>query len=379
MTNSKENLNIQCKYFVQKKNRLCRMTVKPGNDYCGEHMPTPDPSETETDARMPCPLDPTHTCFKSKLQKHLAICNARSQPKPSYYQHNINAVADAGPPRSALSAIPQSVLDIVINKINALYTNLFPTKISTRVSKGIHPAVQEEFDLPGRTETSSRHLRQVSSLLWMLEEEGLLHEHYCYVELGAGKGRLSWLVGAASGGRVLCVERAARRHKREARLGQRAVRVREDLAHLALELLPHAPLVGLAKHLCGDATDLAIRCMTRSEVCSLTRGLLLATCCHHRCLPRSYVGATYLKEMGISEADLNIIFGVVSWATCGIRKASELDTRQERAEIGRRAKLLLDYGRVLHLREVGFDAQLVHFVDATVTLENVCIVAKKRS
>lgn len=31
----------QCKFFVMRKKRLCRMTVKPGRQYCGEHEPNP--------------------------------------------------------------------------------------------------------------------------------------------------------------------------------------------------------------------------------------------------------------------------------------------------------------------------------------------------
>lgn len=31
----------QCRFFVQRKKRLCRMTVKPGRNYCGEHEPEP--------------------------------------------------------------------------------------------------------------------------------------------------------------------------------------------------------------------------------------------------------------------------------------------------------------------------------------------------
>lgn len=31
----------QCQFFVVRKKRLCRMTVKPGRQYCGEHEPQP--------------------------------------------------------------------------------------------------------------------------------------------------------------------------------------------------------------------------------------------------------------------------------------------------------------------------------------------------
>lgn len=31
----------QCQYYVMRKKRLCRMTVRPGRQYCGEHEPQP--------------------------------------------------------------------------------------------------------------------------------------------------------------------------------------------------------------------------------------------------------------------------------------------------------------------------------------------------
>lgn len=53
----------------------------------------------------------------------------------------------------------------------------------------IHSAILEDFNEPGREESSLRHLRQASSLLWLAEEKGLVSDKTCYVELGAGKGK----------------------------------------------------------------------------------------------------------------------------------------------------------------------------------------------
>lgn len=52
-----------CMFFVKRKLRYCRMTVKKGNKYCGEHqgMSTehgcPNKEEFEK-KRIKCPLDP---------------------------------------------------------------------------------------------------------------------------------------------------------------------------------------------------------------------------------------------------------------------------------------------------------------------------------
>lgn len=74
-------------------------------------------------------------------------------------------------------------------------------------------------------------------------------------------GHMSYYAGqawCAAASRVLAVDRAPLRHKRDNRLRGRSVRLRADLAHLALERVPVlaqcAAVVGLAKHLCGVAT-----------------------------------------------------------------------------------------------------------------------------
>ncbi|KPJ11078.1 tRNA guanosine-2'-O-methyltransferase TRM13-like [Papilio machaon] len=151
-------------------------------------------------------------------------------------------------------------------------------------------------------------------------------------------------------------------------------------------------------------------------------GLVMATCCHHRCELSAYVGE--LQELGISDEEFNIMLGLVSWATCGHGRsrqyraeaditdncndlnvseseendeADDMDHKQptleqdsnetkcvkpsaglevqDRAEVGRRAKALVDWGRVLFLRRRGWRARLCHFVPSHVSLENVCIVA----
>lgn len=50
-----------CHFFVERKKRYCRMTVKSGNKYCGEHLRS-DVNYYQSILgieRVPCPLDPT--------------------------------------------------------------------------------------------------------------------------------------------------------------------------------------------------------------------------------------------------------------------------------------------------------------------------------
>ncbi|KAJ8728487.1 hypothetical protein PYW07_006183 [Mythimna separata] len=422
----------QCQYFVLRKKRLCRMTVRPGRQYCGEHEPQPKTTDGQDDTRIPCPNDPKHTVYVSRLEKHLSICNARPTERPPYIVHNINAPTEVDTcPRKPLSQLPREVVMRVIDKVNVLYEKHVKDNITTAPEYPIHSSVLEEFSESERAESSRRHLRQVSSLLRLAEAEGLVAPHTCYVELGAGKGHVSyyacqaWCTADDSRGGALLVDRASLRHKRDNKLrGRGAARLRADLAHVALQRVPQVAasdaVLGLAKHLCGVATDYALRCMTAEGVLHKTRGLLLATCCHHRCERAAFFANDQLQELGISGEEFNVMLGIVSWATCGDGRprraaadqppdqpAEQAEHEQQpddptgepasedagaeervarlvlpqevRAAVGRRAKQLLDWARVLELRARGLDARLLHFVPAAVSLENVCIVAKKLS
>ena len=53
-------------------------------------------------------------------------------------------------------------------------------------------------------------------------------------------------------------------------------------------------VVGVSKHLCGAATDLALRCLetfsASGNAKSKIETILIALCCHHRCDWNIYVG-----------------------------------------------------------------------------------------
>ena len=61
-----------------------------------------------------------------------------------------------------------------------------------------------------------------------------------------------------------------------------------------------AQVVVVSKHLCGCATDFALRCVASSTP---PRRLLLATCCHHRCTFADYAGRPFLLAVGVSREE----------------------------------------------------------------------------
>ena len=53
-------------------------------------------------------------------------------------------------------------------------------------------------------------------------------------------------------------------------------------------------------------------------------------------------------------------------------------TSSQREEIGRKCKRLIDYGRVLFLRERGLSCEIKGYIEEKLTPENVAIFAKPK-
>lgn len=63
MASNNKTTEVTCAYFLQTKKRYCRMSVKTGRKFCGEHASLEAanqacPTSAATYARTPCPYDP---------------------------------------------------------------------------------------------------------------------------------------------------------------------------------------------------------------------------------------------------------------------------------------------------------------------------------
>ncbi|CAJ1059527.1 tRNA:m(4)X modification enzyme TRM13 homolog [Xyrichtys novacula] len=439
----------RCGFFVEKKKRFCKMVVGKGKVYCGEHATM----EKGVSRRIVCPLDPKHTVDEDKLEKHLKKCNSREKPKPVYYVENINAGSADGDemlPQVSLCELGRSQLESLVDKLKAGVKGL---QFDVEESVLSHPVVQEELKNPKNGDSAHKHLKQQSSILGHMEKQGLLGRRRCFIEFGAGRGKLShWIHEAlktpdhlktADDLQILLVERSSTRFKVDGKHqdpGVQFERLQVDIQHLDLSRvqmlrLKKFPLVGVGKHLCGAATDLALRCLLEtseprkesepppkrpktSEPADPEQhspsedpdpgpgpvlGLAVALCCHHRCEWRHYVGKQFFLQRGLGPEEFSAFCRMSSWATCGLRPANQepqpqVPTNQrgdddehepaeekdavngflsssEREQIGRLCKRLIDAGRLHFLKARGFDGKLSQYVDSQVTLENVLLTA----
>ncbi|XP_067370074.1 tRNA:m(4)X modification enzyme TRM13 homolog isoform X2 [Channa argus] len=404
--------------------------------------------EEGSSQRIVCPLDPKHTVSENKLKKHLKKCNSREKPKPVYFVKDINTGSADGDEllhQMSLCEYSRTELEMLVDKLKAAISGL-QSNVDDRVLS--HPILQEELSNPKNGESAHKHLKQQSSILGHLEELGLLGWGRCFVEFGAGRGKLShWIHEALKTQdhprnsrdlQLLLVERCSTRFKVDGKhqdAGVQFERLQVDIQHLDLGKVPlllqkKPPLVGVGKHLCGAATDLALRCLLETSGfredseppqkrlktsdqatdtdCGLgpgpdpssgpVLGLAVALCCHHRCEWRHYVGQQFFLQQGLGAAEFSAFCRMSSWATCGLRPtnqdrsnqrgdeeehepAEEADTVNgflstgEREQLGRLCKLLIDSGRLHFIRTKGFSCRLSRYVDPQVTLENILLTA----
>jgi tRNA:m4X modification enzyme len=108
---------------------------------------------------------------------------------------------------------------------------------------------------------------------------------------------------------IVLVDRAAVRHKADRELSKAPhctfARIKSDIADVSLQRVTELQgkrIVAVSKHLCGGATDLALRAVkiasTPGEGATAidVHGIAIATCCHHRCTWDQYVSQAWFTE-----------------------------------------------------------------------------------
>eukprot|EP00316_Scyphosphaera_apsteinii_P023229 CAMPEP_0119336132 /NCGR_PEP_ID=MMETSP1333-20130426/91200_1 /TAXON_ID=418940 /ORGANISM="Scyphosphaera apsteinii, Strain RCC1455" /LENGTH=573 /DNA_ID=CAMNT_0007346863 /DNA_START=285 /DNA_END=2006 /DNA_ORIENTATION=- len=216
-----------------------------------------------------------------------------------------------------------------------------------------------------------KHTAQNEAIVRAMAPLGLLGEgDAIHVEFGAGKGGLAAAVSAASvpPSKLLLIDRIRPRGCVDSTLYQAGVectRIKIDLRHLNLSRVealwpnpeesvgaPRLRKVGIGKHLCGAATDYALRGMvnagktnsettaevTADEACGIPdasaadevqaksspvmNGIVIASCCHHKCDWSSFVNKPFFTSLGFSDSDFVLLTLLSSWATnpTGVRK-----------------------------------------------------------
>uniref|UniRef100_T1H6X0 tRNA:m(4)X modification enzyme TRM13 n=1 Tax=Megaselia scalaris TaxID=36166 RepID=T1H6X0_MEGSC len=308
-------------HFVIRKKRFCR-TVAKGKEYCGEHEPETDNSEEDAD-RIPCPLDGKHSVYRKNLHKHLKICNAKPKTDLPKYITGNNAGSDCE--------------ELLINSVNPKdekpfkrIEDLYNTNVKDKISlnQESHNILSDELENKEYGKETKKHLIQNAAILKVMENEGFIKDNTSFVEFGAGKAQLScWLVKlleSFESAQIVLVDRASLRHKKDNKLeDKKRSSIRADICDFLideLEILNVQKLLLALKHLCGAATDLTLRCITKMFPKLM---VFIALCCHHRCEWKSFVGKQFFQDNKVSRKDFVLITKLASYAICGTGMSRE--------------------------------------------------------
>jgi len=210
------------------------------------------------------------------------------------------------------------------------------------------------------------------------------------------------------------IDKSSPRHKRDNKLTDSGLiihRIRADIKDVAVGQLPGVSdekihrIIGVAKHLCGSATDMALRSLFDSKLNTAfdkVVGCCFATCCHHRCEASVYPGWQFLKKV-FSTDWFPALTQVSSWATNGDGRTRLDDNKIVdlehmrffqnlsdsilpnvflREQIGEFVKEILEKGRIEYINSLAngkFNPGVAFYIEKWTTLENRVIFASTDS
>ena len=270
----------------------------------------------------------------------------------------------------------------------------FQTLVTDNVKLSEYQRQSRSENLPNK----SRHELQYASIVTAMDCYGLIGDGKSgsgsspvYVEFGAGRGYLSHFIAEmCPTADLVLIDHTSYRFKAErslkGRLNCSVNRLTIDIKDVVLYKVPELQtrnVIGFGKHLCGSATDMALRACF--EPCGIQRslkvcGFAVATCCHHRCTWETYVNQPFLSDLGFGRNEFPHLTRVSSWATLDKSKCvSEVrgtHYKQEKIALGRLAKRILDSGRLQWCISKGFKAKMVTYIGEHISPENVLLLVK---
>ncbi|KAH9691941.1 tRNA:m(4)X modification enzyme [Citrus sinensis] len=393
----------RCKFWLSKKNRFC------------------------SNARL---NDSSFSVLKENLDGHVKRCpllkQVQSLSQQPFYHKGINAGKEDD--EEELGAVTSTAVEDNVTsemKRNAVHSMTVPEfcnliKKIESVHALICNGICDSFKIPEacgmwikreidrKLPFQEKHVTQQASILGNLEEFGVLKNSVgvnqddekatpAVVEFGAGRGYLTQMLADCYG-----TKRADRSLRQKESLTIERLRIDiEDLDLSAVESLRNVPYLAIGKHLCGPATDLALRCCLMEQY---TQDNV------EHCSSNNYIrDKKYMLNLGITKEEFHAISWFTSWAVDadhGLDHLDFTDSRMhlesiekelgsglpvgvedivrnmkavERAVLGFMCKQIIDAGRLMWMKEQGLEAKLVKYVPSSISPENHLLIAKLAS
>jgi tRNA:m4X modification enzyme len=416
-----------CQFHKRGRDPCHRPCENSLTEYCIIHRPLSD-----VDQRSPCPH--CHQLIKeNSLNKHSRVCSKKRFEDLPYYQEGINDPFCVLPQQSVETFADEVDLKNLISKIQRLHEEYLEPMLGARKISGSHETIYSS-DKHRRQELLIYHSMKTHDIIPKNPSDLSADTAMVFLDLGSGKGSLSKTISLQEipqNSAFICVEKAHYKHKAErgtlgvggnccfsyrAQIDLRDVNLKELICVARQQTTAGIPpenhpiqVIGMGKHLCGNATDTAIISLAKllpSESSSeqspsiSLRGICIALCCHSNCqwnsslcshwfssLPcdqrihqqeweylRKWAGMFALNER---EVLLDQSKEKENGADASSERIEDM-TYADRVALGRMCKRLIDFGRIEYLRnELKMNATLVYYTEEDVTPENVLLIAWK--
>ena len=213
------------------------------------------------------------------------------------------------------------------------------------------------------------------------------------LELGAGKGLLAGLLKRKHPqNNVVVLDRreAGMGGVGDEKNGDPIERITADLADCTVEqaLREKVGSIVIAKHFCGDATDLAVKNIVQSQ--GVVRGAVLAPCCHPKTVYENYCGRDFLSENGFGEGDFDALLTLIELGRARSAKAHSTQTSSKSFQkkirnlsslspdalylLSRTARRIIEEGRIQYLRRhLNANVTLSEYVPVGISPDNLIV------
>jgi tRNA:m4X modification enzyme len=249
------------------------------------------------------------------------------------------------------------------------------------------------------TERQVKHAAQISSIISLLDDNYLLipSEESSFIEFGSGRGELSFYVHQAAGDHmaetnssITLIDRSRVKHKFDNHIPN-CKKIYIDIKDFSLSDYTDKEVVAYSKHLCGSASDLSIMALlgNNSSSNNVFKGAVIALCCHHKCSYNTFSNQEMLQKYDISPNEFKYMSACAPWYTNGMRVGLSPEdgtlnhytklSLGARFDFGYKCKRILDIFRMKLLQAKGYDATLVKYCTPEISLENVCLIVKRKS
>ena len=398
--NSINKENTHCLYkewnYKYKCYKYCKFPIcknKNNLSFCGNHLPLGE--EGPNGIMIKCEIC-NQNIGSNILETHLKKCNKNKDKKyKEISNENIITPRLWIKKEIKISDIEQNKLEEITKKIEIMYD-----KINPNYDKNIllNEEILNKFSKEETTGKNSKNLNQEISIYCNALKENLFsleddkdNSKTLIIELGCGAGGLSKTFQLCNDNEnnfsYLLIDRMKYRAKNrydnfiKSKLTKGTL-VREviDIKDLSLNnyINLYDNFIFISKHLCGEACELSLNKIiniikeskNNTNFVNKNFNIIIATCCHYLLNNETYCNYKLFENYNFNKEDFNLMTRISSWGTLK-------EEEEKNYKIGKKVKMLLDYGRCEYLKENGFQkVKLIQYIDSSLTKENFLILTK---